>query len=56
MQKKFCYKFYTYISHIRRWFDLPEEAKKYILYIEKAIGCPIKYISVGQERNAYIER
>lgn len=44
------------ISKVRRWFDLPEEAKKYILYIEKAIGCPIKYISVGQERNAYIER
>ena len=44
------------ISKVRRWFELPEEAKKYILYIEKAIGCPIKYISVGQERNAYIER
>ena len=44
------------VSNIRKWEDLPENAKKYILYIEKAIGCPIKYISVGQERNAYIER
>lgn len=46
----------TDVSNIRKWEDLPENAKKYILYIEKAIGCPIKYISVGQERNAYIER
>ena len=46
----------TDVSNIRKWKDLPENAKKYILYIEKAIGCPIKYISVGQERNAYIER
>ena len=44
------------VSTIRNWEDLPENAKKYILYIEKAIGCPIKYISVGQERNAYIKR
>ena len=44
------------ISNVRTWEDLPENAKKYILYIEKAIGCPIKYISVGQERNAYIKR
>ena len=46
----------TDVSNIRNWDDLPENAKKYILYIEKAIGCPIKYISVGQERNAYIKR
>jgi adenylosuccinate synthase len=44
------------VSKVRKWEDLPENAQKYILYIEKAIGCPIKYISVGQERNAYIKR
>ena len=44
------------ISNIRKWEDLPINAQKYILYIEKAICCPIKYISVGQERNAYIKR
>ena len=44
------------ISNIRKWEDLPIEARRYIEYIEKAIGCPIKYISVGQERNAYIKR
>ena len=44
------------VSKVRKWEDLPKNAQKYILYIEKAIGCPIKYISVGQERNAYIKR
>ena len=44
------------VSKVRKWEDLPENAQKYISYIEKAIGCPIKYISVGQERNAYIKR
>lgn len=42
------------ISGIRRWEDLPENAKKYINYIEKSIGCPIKYISVGPERDSII--
>ena len=26
----------------------------YIRYIEKAVGCPIKYVSVGAERDEYI--
>ena len=44
------------ISHIRKWEDLPKNAKLYVEYIEKCINCHIKYVSVGQERNAYIER
>ncbi|MBO6064848.1 MAG: adenylosuccinate synthetase, partial [Lachnospiraceae bacterium] len=44
------------ISGIRRWEDLPENAQKYVLYVEKQIGCRIRYISVGPERDAYIER
>ena len=44
------------ISKVRKWEDLPKNAQKYVEYIERYIGCPIKYISVGQERNAYIER
>ena len=34
--------------------DLPKEALEYIRYIEKVIECPIKYVSVGAERDAYI--
>ncbi|WDV47989.1 adenylosuccinate synthase [Clostridiaceae bacterium M8S5] len=42
------------ISHIRDFKDLPQEAKDYVTYIEKSIGFPIKYISVGPERDAII--
>ena len=42
------------ISGCRTKEDLPKEALEYILYIEKTIGCPIKYVSVGASRDAYI--
>ena len=32
--------------------DLPQEARDYVEYLEKAIGCKITYISVGAEREA----
>ncbi len=44
------------ISKIRNWNDLPEAAKNYVQYIEKATGCHIKYVSVGAEREAIIIR
>ena len=44
------------ISGVRRWEDLPEEAKAYVEMIENAIGCPITYISVGPERESIIIR
>lgn len=46
--------FHCDISDCRRPEDLPREAMDYIRYIEKAINCPIKYVSVGPERDAYI--
>jgi len=46
----------TDISGCRKWEELPKEAQDYVLYIEKEIGCHIKYVSVGAERDAYIER
>ena len=42
------------ISGCRTISDLPIEALKYIRYIEKKIKCPIKYVSVGAERDEYI--
>ena len=42
------------ISGVRRWEDLPEAARNYVSMIEKAIGCPITYISVGAERDRMI--
>ena len=43
------------ISRCRTKEDLPKEALEYIAYIEKAIECPVKYVSVGAERDAYIK-
>ena len=44
------------ISHIRNWKDLPQRAKDYVVLIEKAIGYPITYVSVGPERDSIIIR
>ena len=44
------------VSKARKWEDLPKEAQDYVLYIEKMIECPIKYVSVGPERESIIIR
>ncbi|MGN0487396.1 MAG: adenylosuccinate synthase [Acutalibacteraceae bacterium] len=44
------------VSAVRKWEDLPEQARAYVDFIEKQIGCPIKYISVGPERESIIIR
>jgi adenylosuccinate synthase len=44
------------ISGIRRWEDLPEAARRYVRYIEDAVGAPITYVSVGPERDSIILR
>lgn len=44
------------ISKIRTWEKLPSAARAYVRYIEEQVGCPIEYISVGPEREAYIKR
>ena len=43
------------ISGCRSFSELPEKAQEYIKYIEKEMKCPIRYISVGAEREAYIK-
>ncbi len=42
------------ISKCRRPEDLPEAALKYIRFIESALDCPIKYVSVGPGRDEYL--
>ncbi|HDP36129.1 MAG TPA: adenylosuccinate synthase [Candidatus Hydrogenedentes bacterium] len=44
------------ISGVRVFAELPSAAQEYVLEIEKAIACPIKYVSVGPERDALIVR
>ncbi len=43
-------------ADVRSYGELPENARKYIEYIEEKVGCYIKYISVGAERDAIIVR
>ena len=42
------------ISHCRTKEDLPKQALAYIEYIEKMMDVPIKYVSVGADREAII--
>jgi adenylosuccinate synthase len=44
------------ISGVRRWDDLPAEAKAYVLALEKLVGAPIRMVSVGPERTATLIR
>ena len=44
------------ISNCRSWQELPEAAQEYILFLEKQVGCPIRYISVGAAREQYLVR
>ena len=44
------------ISKARSWDELPENARKYVEYVEQAIGCHIGYVSVGAERDSLIVR
>ena len=44
------------ISSIRTWDALPAQAKAYVEFIEKQIGCSVTYVSVGAERESIIIR
>lgn len=44
------------ISGVRTWGDLPDAARKYVEYLEERLECPIRYVSVGPERDAIILR
>ncbi|UCH61542.1 MAG: adenylosuccinate synthetase [Anaerolineales bacterium] len=43
------------IRSIRRWEQLPPQARSYILRIEELSGVPVRLISVGPERDQVIE-
>ena len=42
-------------SDIRRYEQLPMEARQYIARLEELVSCPAALISVGQEREQTIE-
>ena len=41
---------------MREYDKLPKEARNYVEYLERELGCPITYVSVGAERDAIIRR
>lgn len=43
------------ISGCRSFSQLPTQAKEYIGFIQTQVGCPIKYVSVGAERDQYFQ-
>lgn len=44
------------ISGARTWEELPKAAQEYVELIENQIGCPVKYVSVGPERDSIVIR
>ena len=44
------------ISGCRSEEELPENARRYIDFLEKNVDCAITYVSVGAERDQYIKR
>jgi adenylosuccinate synthase len=39
------------VTHVRRWSQLPVNARRYLKRIEELMETPIKIISVGSKRN-----
>ena len=44
------------ITTCREYGHLPSEARDYVEFIEKNVACPIKFVSVGAERDSLIIR
>lgn len=42
------------IDGIRRWADLPRQARDYVEFLGKQLGVPVRVISVGPDRNQTI--
>lgn len=46
----------TPLTNIKTYAALPKAAKDYIEFIEKQVGVPVKYISIGPGRDALIQK
>jgi adenylosuccinate synthase len=47
---------HTQVGNMKNYSDLPKNCKKYIEFVEKYVGVPIKLVSVGPDREATIEK
>ena len=43
------------ITGCRKFSDLPAAAQRYVRYLEEVVNCPIRYVSVGADRDQYID-
>ena len=43
-------------SGIKRWDDLPPNARRYVERVEEIVGVPVRFIGTGQHREAIIIR
>ncbi len=43
------------ITGCRKFSELPKAAQNYVRYLEDAVGCHIRYVSVGADRDQYID-
>jgi len=43
-------------SQIKTFDDLPENARAYISGLEKLVGCRVRYVSTGPQRDEFIDR
>ena len=46
----------TDITGVRKFSELPPRARQYVATIEKLVGVPVRWVSVGPEREATIKR
>ncbi len=44
------------VTKARTWGDLPKQARDFVEYVEARIACPIRYVSVGPERDSIVLR
>ena len=44
------------IADIRKFEDLPENCRHYVLIVEAMLGLPIRWVGVGPSRDAMITR
>ncbi|NPV77363.1 MAG: adenylosuccinate synthase [Anaerolineae bacterium] len=44
------------LTGVRSWEDLPAEARHYVRRIEEISGAPVRYVSVGPEREQVVEK
>jgi adenylosuccinate synthase len=44
------------ITNAREWNELPKAAQTYVEFIENFVGVPVRWVSVGPERNSLITR